>query len=266
MNFMNIDSVLPWSRFPDVQGIKANAMERQQDFMHWWNDLRMEMLKLQESAQVFALLEREIQYLGFDFYAYGIRHSIPFTRPKTEIYGSYPQPWMERYQQQNYAAIDPSILNGLRSTEMVVWNDVLFGKGSVLWGEAQDWGLRVGATVPIRTPDGALSVLSVARRNTAISAVEREVIRLRLRCIIELAAGRLSELGHSNTQSDPQELSAREREILQWTADGKSSGEIALILGISVNTVNFHLKVIQKKFGAANKTLAAAYAAVLGLI
>ncbi|AZD07978.1 N-butyryl-L-homoserine lactone quorum-sensing transcriptional activator [Pseudomonas chlororaphis] len=266
MNFMNIDSVLPWTRFPDVQGIKANAMEKRQDFMHWWNDLRMEMLKQQESAQVFALLEREVRSLGFDFYAYGVRHSIPFTRPKIDIYGSYPQAWVERYQQQNYAATDPTILNGLRSTEMVVWSDALFGKGSVLWGEAREWGLRVGATLPIHTPDSALSVLSVARECTAISAVELEEIRLRLRCIIELATTRLGELGHPSSQAEQLELSAREREILQWTADGKSSGEIALILGISVNTVNFHFKVIQKKFGAANKTLAAAYAAVLGLI
>ncbi|MCB2254099.1 autoinducer binding domain-containing protein [Pseudomonas chlororaphis] len=241
-------------------------MEKQQDFMHWWNDLRMKMLTQQESAQVFALLEREVRQLGFDFYAYGVRHSIPFTRPKTEIYSSYPQPWMERYQQQNYAAIDPAILNGLRSAEMVIWNDALFGKGSLLWGEAREWGLRVGATLPIRTPDGGLSLLSVARESGAISLVEREEIRLRLRCIIELVIQRLGELGHPSSQVEPLELSPREREILQWTADGKSSGEIALILGISVNTVNFHLKVIQKKFGATNKTLAAAYAAVLRLI
>uniref|UniRef100_UPI003D07861B autoinducer binding domain-containing protein n=1 Tax=Pseudomonas sp. NPDC089530 TaxID=3390651 RepID=UPI003D07861B len=241
-------------------------MEKQQDFVHWWNDLRMEMLKQQESAQVFALLEQEVRHLGFGFYAYAVRHSIPFTRPKTEIYGSYPQPWMEHYHQQNYAAIDPSILNGLRSTEMVVWSDALFGKGSRLWGEAREWGLRVGATLPIRTPDGGLSLLSVARESTAISITEREEIRLRLRCIIDLVTSRLAELGHPSTQAEQLELSPREREILQWTADGKSSGEIGLILGISVNTVNFHLKVIQKKFGATNKTLAAAYAAVLGLI
>lgn len=35
---------------------------------------------------------------------------------------------------------------------------------------------------------------------------------------------------------------------------------------ISESTVNFHHKNIQKKFDAPNKTLAAAYAAALGLI
>lgn len=234
--------------------------------MHWWNDLRMDMLKQQDTARIFALLEREVQRLGFDYYAYGVRHSIPFTRPKTEIYGSYPKEWLERYHLQNYAAIDPSILNGLRSTQMVVWDDALFDHSRNLWSEAQDWGLRVGVTLPIHTPNNALSVLSVARNQTFIGDAEREEIRLRLRCIIELVTTRLAEIGHQQATSELIELSHREREILQWTADGKSSGEIAVILGISFNTVNFHLKIIQKKFGAANKTLAAAYGAALGLI
>lgn len=38
------------------------------------------------------------------------------------------------------------------------------------------------------------------------------------------------------------------------------------LLSISESTVNFHHKNIQKKFDAPNKTLAAAYAAALGLI
>lgn len=241
-------------------------MEKNTGFMHWWNDLRIEMLKLQEAPQIFALLKQEVQQLGFDYYAYGVRHSIPFTRPKTDIYGSYPRQWLEHYHQHNYAAVDPSILNGLRSTQMMVWSDALFHDHRKLWSEAQDWGLRVGATLPIRSPNNALSVLSVARTYTAISTMECEHIRLRLRCIIEAVSNRLADIGHQQTTSELIELSLREREILQWTADGKSSGEIALILGISVNTVNFHLKIIQKKFGAANKTLAAAYGAALGLI
>ncbi|ROM93809.1 transcriptional regulator SdiA [Pseudomonas brassicacearum] len=241
-------------------------MERDRDFMQWWNDLRMKILEQQEAPRIFALLEQEVQQLGFDYYAYGVRHSIPFTRPKTEIYGSYPQQWMEHYHQQNYAAIDPSILNGLRSNQLIVWNDALFDRSSNLWHEAQDWGLRVGVTVPAHAPNNSLCVLSVARDQTAVAEAQYEEIRLRLRCIIELVSSRLGDIAHPQTLGETIELSQREREILQWTADGKSSGEIALILGISVNTVNFHLKIVQKKFGASNKTLAAAYAAVLGLI
>lgn len=200
------------------------------------------------------------------YYAYGVRHTIPFTRPKTEVHGTYPKAWLERYQMQNYGAVDPAILNGLRSSEMVVWSDSLFDQSRMLWNEARDWGLCVGATLPIRAPNNLLSVLSVARDQQNISSFEREEIRLRLRCMIELLTQKLTDLEHPMLMSNPVCLSHREREILQWTADGKSSGEIAIILSISESTVNFHHKNIQKKFDAPNKTLAAAYAAALGLI
>ncbi len=42
-------------------------------------------------------------------------------------------------------------------------------------------------------------------------------------------------------------FSKREKEILKWTAEGKTSAEIAMILSISENTVNFHQKNIQKR-------------------
>lgn len=62
------------------------------------------------------------------------------------------------------------------------------------------------------------------------------------------------------------ELSQRELEILKWTAEGKTSAEISLILSISENTVNFHQKKMQKRFNAPNKTQVASYAAAIGLL
>lgn len=199
-------------------------------FLLWWDGLRSEMQPIHDSQGVFAVLEKEVRRLGFDYYAYGVRHTIPFTRPKTEVHGTYPKAWLERYQMQNYGAVDPAILNGLRSSEMVVWSDSLFDQSRMLWNEARDWGLCVGATLPIRAPNNLLSVLSVARDQQNISSFEREEIRLRLRCMIELLTQKLTDLEHPMLMSNPVCLSHREREILQWTADGKSSGEIAIIL------------------------------------
>lgn len=201
-------------------------------FLLWWDGLRSEMQPIHDSQGVFAVLEKEVRRLGFDYYAYGVRHTIPFTRPKTEVHGTYPKAWLERYQMQNYGAVDPAILNGLRSSEMVVWSDSLFDQSRMLWNEARDWGLCVGATLPIRAPNNLLSVLSVARDQQNISSFEREEIRLRLRCMIELLTQKLTDLEHPMLMSNPVCLSHREREILQWTADGKSSGEIAIILSI----------------------------------
>lgn len=61
-------------------------------------------------------------------------------------------------------------------------------------------------------------------------------------------------------------LTPRETEVLKWSADGKTSGEISQILTISVDTVKFHTKNAVAKLGAANKTAAVARAAILGLL
>jgi LuxR family transcriptional regulator len=61
-------------------------------------------------------------------------------------------------------------------------------------------------------------------------------------------------------------LTKREIEILRWTALGKSSEEIASVLHLSVNTINYHIKKSTAKLGAPNKTAAAVNAALLGLL
>jgi DNA-binding NarL/FixJ family response regulator len=53
------------------------------------------------------------------------------------------------------------------------------------------------------------------------------------------------------------ELSPREREVLERAAYGRSNGQIALELGVTVNTVKFHLASIFRKLGVANRTAAA---------
>jgi len=61
-------------------------------------------------------------------------------------------------------------------------------------------------------------------------------------------------------------LSAREIECLRWAAAGKSSDEIATILGISVYTVSSYFKTAAKKLDSVNRMQAIARAMRLKLI
>ncbi|MFD1328248.1 helix-turn-helix transcriptional regulator [Mycoplana ramosa] len=61
-------------------------------------------------------------------------------------------------------------------------------------------------------------------------------------------------------------LSSREVECLRWAAAGKSSDEIAIILGISSYTVSSYFKTATKKLGAVNRMQAIASAMRLKLI
>ena len=55
-------------------------------------------------------------------------------------------------------------------------------------------------------------------------------------------------------------LTPREREILVWVKDGKSTGEIASILMISQDTVKFHMKNVFQKLRATSRSQAIAIA------
>ncbi|MNJ00010.1 Regulatory protein SdiA [compost metagenome] len=69
-----------------------------------------------------------------------------------------------------------------------------------------------------------------------------------------------------NTTSQTINLSPREKEILLWGADGKTSEEIAIILGLSQDAINFHHKKIQRKLNTTNRAQAIAHAIVKGYI
>jgi len=61
-------------------------------------------------------------------------------------------------------------------------------------------------------------------------------------------------------------LSDRERECLYWVAEGKTAGEVAMILGVTANTVNSYLSHAIRKVGASNRAMAIATAIRAGLI
>jgi DNA-binding response OmpR family regulator len=62
------------------------------------------------------------------------------------------------------------------------------------------------------------------------------------------------------------ELNDREIEVLTWVARGKTSAEIAQILGLTKRTVDFHTDNARAKLGAATRTEAAIKAATGRLI
>ena len=61
-------------------------------------------------------------------------------------------------------------------------------------------------------------------------------------------------------------LAPREIECLRWSAAGKTSSEIAGIIGVSENTVNSYLSSAAQKMNAVNRVQTVAQAIRLGLL
>ncbi len=216
-----------------------------------------------------AVLDRAARALGFDYCAYGMRSPLPLSNPRIVMGSTYPSAWQQRYAEHNYVTVDPTVAHALRSTAPLVWSEPLFAQSRPFWEEARSHGLRIGWAQSFYDGQGNAGMLTLARGGDVLSQQELRAKALHMSWLAHAAHHALSRMAaarphpHSPGAID---LTARETEMLRWTADGKTSGEIAQITSISERTVNFHLNNAVEKLGAANKTAAAVKAAMLRLL
>ena len=81
-----------------------------------------------------------------------------------------------------------------------------------------------------------------------------------------IIAARLKAVARAGLLPKTVLLNDREVEVLTWVARGKTSAEIAQILGLTKRTVDFHTDNARSKLGAATRTEAAIKAATGRLI
>jgi DNA-binding NarL/FixJ family response regulator len=81
------------------------------------------------------------------------------------------------------------------------------------------------------------------------------------------SAGSWNGQVHNGAESAARaELTKREREILQLVAEGHSNAQLARMLWVTEQTVKFHLSNVYRKLNVANRTEAARWAQVHGLV
>ena len=121
-----------------------------------------------------------------------------------------------------------------------------------------------GISVPLHGPSGRVAVLSFASR------ADDSDPEAKLACLNALASQfhiAFTDISQSTrSPSVSVQLSCREKDCLAWTARGKSSWDIGMILKISENTVNFHVKNAMRKLATTSRTVAVVKAIRLNLI
>jgi DNA-binding NarL/FixJ family response regulator len=120
-----------------------------------------------------------------------------------------------------------------------------------------------GYAMPVFGPMHCHGTVSIGR------AVNPEVLDTapvaELHMVAQAAHMRLCAL-MPDLQGPEKRLSAREQEILDWVARGKSNNDIASIVGLSTGTVDTYLRRIYDKLGVSDRTSAAVRGVGMGLI
>lgn len=236
------------------------------DFSDWQEGQLQALLTAQTEEQLFAVLEAAARSLGFDYCAYGLRMPLPLTNPKTYLRNNYSSAWQQRYAEQNYLASDPTVAHGMQSVLPLVWTEDLFKANPAFWDDAHAHGLRVGWAQSSYDAKGVGGLLTLARSHDPLSQSELRAQSLKMTWLVQVAHEGMARLVSAKSALEAPVLTQREIEVLRWTADGKTSGEVGEIMNISERTVNFHVNNALEKLGAANKTAGVIKAAMLRLL
>lgn len=236
------------------------------DFVHEFDEA-------DSTQSVLTLMERAASDLGFDKFAYcaltGHDRYEAGKNPPPAVAHNFPEAWHDHYFEQEYQNIDPVVLLAPEIERPFLWDSLndayhLEPDQRKVLEEARESGLRDGVAVPLHGPRGSVCLVTFAagdgHPDPAAEAPKLEFLAARFHS----AYGTIGRSESERWNGAP--LSMRERECMQLTACGKSSYEIGMILSISENTVNYHLKNALCKLGANTRVLAVVKAIRYGLI
>lgn len=199
--------------------------------------------------------------VGDFYYALGrFRPDMP--REEGVILVHYPEAWQRHYRARRYIEIDPTIDAIAHRHAPYVWEKLpdLDARRRQLFDDARDLGVLGGMTVPIHVADGTTFLASFGAR--APDAARRHGP------LLSLVAAQFLEryAALSGPPAPTVQLTSREKDCLTWTARGKSAWEIGVLLSISENTVNFHIKQACAKLDCHGRIQGVVRAIMLGLI
>ena len=209
-----------------------------------------------------ALVER-----GYEWMACGAIGGHAIYRsglPAPAVLIDYPLDWQRHYFDSDYVSTDPIVSRAPLARVPFAWNQLrdLTPVNRRMFNEAKEIGLRNGVAVSIHGPAGEVFVTSIVTPYAEVRA-ERDLHAVNL-LVNQFHTAYLGLV--EPTGPEPVMLTLRERECLLWSARGKSSWDIGIILSISENTVNFHLKNAMAKLEAGSRIMAIVKAIRYGLI
>ncbi len=225
-----------------------------------------------DPARAFEVLKRIGRALGYD-HAIAAYAAKTGQRGGTFLASTYSQKWMtEQNEIPVEQALQDPIVSHLNSrVEPIFWSRENYERHglSSLYERFRDHGLGSGIALAVRGTNGEM--LSVGFSNAEHANV-RGASPVEQMGALYLSAtamfNRVTEDEKRKLQllSDQPRLTPREVECLQWAREGKTSWEIAKILGISQATSIFHMRNAVAKLEASNKTHAVMVAVERGLI
>ncbi|RKS92231.1 helix-turn-helix transcriptional regulator [Sphingosinicella microcystinivorans] len=232
-------------------------------------DFRDVVSAVEDWATLWTTTEDAGRELGFELLA--ALHSRSLIRRSARYirHDNYPMGWDRRLVARGQKIIDPILNLSRRHVSGFLWADALArarltNVERIILDDGQRHGIRQGYTVPTNIPGEPEGSISFATRSTRRIGQERQFIADAIGRLAFDAARRLIGL---TTLPDPvPHINDRERECIYWIAHGKDDRDIAVILGIGLETVRTNVKSAFRKLGVIKRGQLVYEAVRLGLI
>lgn len=230
----------------------------------------IERLKnIRDDVELTAVLDELTVSAGFSQYRLALVLQTPhIVRPKAVIYSNCSTAWIERYTSERMASKDPIIFLAMNQVLPIVWEKLpsfstLPAGADLVMSEAKKFGLQNGISFPMRGPRGELGVYSFITDDPDANV---EKLAPHLGHVVNYALDAVLRILSKRNHQVLKPLTERELICLLWAAEGKTSGEIAIILGLNERTVRFRLDEVIQKLGASNRAHAVVIASMAGMI
>lgn len=218
----------------------------------------LELLKTIQSTKTHDQIAAAMRTVAdrFGFLAFAISHyHVKDAEMRVELLlDGLPEGFGQRFVTRNYGRSNPISDRARESEVPFFWHDVIYdpaanAEGHTVMQDAAAAGLVDGFCVPVLVPDGGRGLVSFLGGPISLDdggQLALQAIGLAAHAqVLHLSPGQTASIG---------KLTAREREVLRWTAAGKTADATAAILSISVRTVEYHLLNAARKMNTANRT------------
>ena len=220
---------------------------------------------------LFSIYSAAMEQYGYDRVLFALVNDHPTLQQEAQhgVVKNYPEDWVAHYLAEGYDKIDAVRQRVMVSVEAFTWDQLVattqFSKiQQKLFNEAREAGLNNGIGIPLRGPGGTIAGVGAASSQLNVSPFNRFGQRANLITYqFYFSFWRLME--QKNSKANVQ-LSQREKDILLWSATGKSREDIALALFISSHTVDYHIRNIFRKLETHTMISAVVKAIQMGYI
>src|SRR5262245_32627343 len=172
------------------------------------------------------------------------------------LHSSVPVEWWNEYAAKAADGYDPGIMMAKTSLVAYTWTETMrmlepIGIDRWPYELARKYGIRDALTCCV----GQRWLVAYWSRQVLCNILTHP-LRMLLIAAAGFAASRLEEVVVEDTKrvEHRPRITARELAALRWVSLGKGTNEIAKLLGIGDETVRSHLKKVQAKLGASNRT------------